>query len=114
VSLISTPCTILRRSSGGEVDDYGDPVVSETESETVCELQQLSRAEPAAEGELGVSTWVVFFPVNTEVDTSDAVVVEGQGTFELVGDPWNANQGSAAVNHVAATARKTEDAGVVS
>jgi N-methylhydantoinase B/oxoprolinase/acetone carboxylase alpha subunit len=114
MSLISTPCTILRRSAGAEVDDYGDPIVTETEFETVCEIQQLSRDEPAAEGELGVSTWVVFFPVDTEVDTSDAVIVDGQGTFELVGDPWNATQGSASVNHVAATARKTEDAEVVS
>lgn len=114
MSLISTPCVILRREGSENVDDYGDPVVTETEFETVCELQQLRRDEPAAEGELGVSTWIIFFPVNTEVDTSDAVVVAGQGTFELVGDPWNANQGSAAVNHVTSTARKTEDAGVVS
>jgi hypothetical protein len=109
VSLIGTPCVIVRRVAGEEIDDYGDPVATEELVETVCELQQRQRDEPEAEGEFGVSRWEAFFPVNTEIDTTDGLIVEPHGEFEVIGNPWNANQGSAAVNHVVATLRRVGD-----
>jgi hypothetical protein len=109
VSLIATPCTIVHREESGSVDDWGDPVKTETMTETVCELQQRRREEPSDQGELGLSWWECFFPVGTAIDTEDAVLVEPHGEFEVVGEPWNANQGSGAVNHVATTLRKVAD-----
>ena len=78
------------------------------ETETVCDLQQRQRDEPDPAGELSITTWDIFFPAGTEVDTGDAVIV-GSYVYELLGDPWDANQGSAAVNHVAATVRRTAE-----
>ncbi len=106
MSLMNTPCTIVRRSDSGEIDDYGNAVDSESTFDTVCDLQQRQRDEPETGGEFSVTVWDLFLPVDTPIDTSDVVIV-GDAEYEVTGDPWNANQGSAAVNHTAATLRKT-------
>lgn len=109
MSLIATPCTIVRRLAGEDIDELGNPIAGEEFVETVCELQQKRRDEPLLEGEYGTSAWDCFFPSGTEIDTTDGVIIEPHGEFEVVGNPWHANQGSAAVNHVATTLRRTGD-----
>ena len=108
MSLIATPCSIVRRTNSDDIDELGNAVNTETETETVCDLQQRQRDEPETAGEFGISVWDIFFPAGTEIDTGDAVIV-GSYVYELLGDPWDANQGSAAVNHVAATVRRTAE-----
>lgn len=88
--LLTRPCTITSRTDSGEVNDYGDPVLTETTTETVCELQkQVRRAseEPAAAGELSDTLWDLFLPAGTTVGTGDVVTVDG-ATYEMVGAPW--------------------------
>jgi hypothetical protein len=102
--LISRPCLLVKRSASGDEDEYGNEIPSEELVETVCELQQATRAEPAAAGELSQTLWDFFFPTGTDCDTGDAVVV-GANEYELVGEPWEANTGSRSVWHVEATAR---------
>lgn len=107
--LIRTPCTIIRRSDVGDVDEDNNEIPGETPVETLCNLQQVRRDEPASEGELSVTAWNCYFPAGTELTTADAVEIEGH-LYELAGDPWDANQGSAAVNHVEATLVRTGEA----
>lgn len=105
-TLLNTPCTLVHRSDEGDEDAYGDPILTETTVETVCSLQQRQRDEPGDAGELSVTLWTLFLPTGTALATDDAVVVRGE-IFELVGEPWDALEGSAAVHHVEATVRRT-------
>lgn len=104
-SLIKRPATLIRRSDSGKTDEFGTPIQTPTESEVPCALQQRRRDERDDQGELAESLWDLFLPYGTELDTGDAVVVNGE-TYELVGEPWNAEEGSQAMWHVEATVRK--------
>ena len=108
--MINRTCTVIRRSESGSTDDYGNDVATETTSVTVCELQQLRRDEKEDSGEVSRDTWTVFFHADEDIETGDAVVVDGQ-TFELIGDPWEArNPRTGVTSHIEATARRTAGA----
>lgn len=109
-SLLSRSGTILSRTAGTATDIYGDPTQGTTSVAVQCEIQQLRREEPGEAGEFSVTEWVGFFPSGTSLDTGDAVVVASIGTFEVVGEPWDANSGSSAVHHVEATLKRTRGA----
>jgi hypothetical protein len=129
-TLLSLPCTIVRREAstatepvaGTDVDDYGNPLPTDPDTDpadnayeldTVCELQQQDRDEPAAAGELSDTVWLLYLPPGTELDTGDAVDVDGYGRFELVGDPWAVrNPRTGVASHVEATVRRTGPAEV--
>lgn len=110
-SLINRPCLLIRRSESGDTDDYGNDIATETIVATVCEIQQIRRTEPATEGELSQGDWVAFFLPGTALDTSDAIEVDGLGTFELVGGPWVVrNPRTQQESHVEASLRRTAGA----
>lgn len=72
--------------------------------------KQVRRAseEPDTQGELSDTAWVGFFPSGTELSTGDAIRVEGLGTLELVGDPWDVRSPrTQTVHHVEAPLRQT-------
>lgn len=96
-------CEVISYTEGTITDDYGNPQVTRGTIDTVCDYQQVRTTEPALAGESSITTWDFFFPTGTVIDTASRVVVDG-ATYELVGDPWDANQGSNAVNHIEATA----------
>lgn len=105
-TLLNRPCVITRRSSaGGEIDDYGGEKPGEQTVQTVCQIQQIRRAEPGADGEMSITDWVGFFPTGTALRTADMVTTD-DGDYEVVGDPWQAMEGSPSVWHVEATLRK--------
>lgn len=104
--LLNKPCTIVSRSDEGDIDAYGVEIPTETETATVCELQQERRDEPDDAGELSITTWMLFLPHNTRFKTGDAVIV-GTYTYEAVGDSWNAEQGSVDMWHVEARVKRT-------
>lgn len=99
------PCQIISRSTtGGTIDDgYGNLTPTLGTIDSFCDLQQTSRTEPPLSGETSITTWNIYLPVDTVIDTGDAVVVNNK-VYELIGDPWNADSGSNMVNHVEATA----------
>lgn len=117
MSLLNTPCIVVKREPavGGlnpwdePTDGYGNATQVDTQVQTVCSLQQSSRDEPGAAGELSITDWDLFLPAGTSLDTGDAVLVGGV-KYEVVGAPWNATEGSAAVNHMAASVRRTASA----
>src|SRR5262245_48763073 len=84
--LLTKPCTITRRSDSGEINEYGDPVPTETTVEMTCELQkQVRRAseEPAGAGEASDTLWDLFLPPGTEIETADFVTIDGIA-YEMV------------------------------
>lgn len=109
MSLIATPCTLVRRTDAGTDDIYGNEQRTETLVTTTCSLQQTRREEPDAAGEASETTWSLFLPTGTAIDTGDGVVVN-DAVYEVIGQPWDADEGSAAVNHVEATLRRVAGA----
>lgn len=110
-SLINRPATLIRRSDSGKTDAFGNPVPTVTETEVLCELQQRRRDEPENQAELSDTLWSLFLPAGTELDTGDAIVVDGD-EYALVGAPWDArNPRTQQVSHIEATVRRTAGAG---
>lgn len=105
-SLLNRSGTILSRTAGTAMDVYGNIAQTSGTTAVDCEIQQIRRSEPGEAGEFSVTEWVGFFPTGTALDTGDQVVVASMGTFEVVGDPWDANSGSSAVHHLEATLKK--------
>lgn len=107
MSLLNRAGSIIHRTAGTAVDIYGEPTQGTTSTAVLCEIQQQQRSEPGEGGEFSDTGWIGFFPTGTTLDTGDAVTVASMGTFEVVGEPWDANTGSAAVHHMEASLRKT-------
>lgn len=98
-------CTITRRLASNDIDEYGNEQPATQLIETTCSLQQNRRDEPGTEGETSSTDWVAFFPIGTPLSTADLVSVDG-AAYEVVGDPWQARQGSPSVWHVEASVRR--------
>jgi hypothetical protein len=104
---MNRPATIVRRSESGNTDDCGNDIPQVDEVDFRCELQQAARSETPDMGEVSDTTWKLFAPVDTDLRTGDAVYLAGT-YYEVIGAPWRADTGSAAVHHVEATLRLTE------
>lgn len=106
-TLLNRPVTIVRALPSGDEDEYGNEQPSEDVVETVGELQQTRRDEPADSGELSRTTWLLVLPAGTDIRTGDSVEVDG-ASYQLVGDPWPArNPRTQAESHVEATVIRT-------
>lgn len=109
-ALLNRPCTITRKLPGSTTDAYGNENPVTQTVTTVCELQQerhLSDAEPAGQGELSDTKWLLVLPATTTIRTGDTVTVDGL-RFEMFGDPWHArNPRTGVESHVECTVRRT-------
>lgn len=111
MSLLDQTCSIQRRTAGTATDIYGEATKGTTTVTGIpCDVQQIRREEPGQAGEFSVSEWWGFFPAGTGLDTGDAVVHPTKGTFEVTGEPYDADQGSSAVSHMEATLKRTAGA----
>jgi hypothetical protein len=108
--LMTLSATVISRIETGESDSVGDPIIKEVKLETRCALQQRRREEHEDGGEISDTLWNLFLPFGTEIDTGDAVEVNGQ-RYELAGEPWTAQEGSRSLWHVEATVHRTGGAG---
>jgi hypothetical protein len=106
---LKTPCTILRRVLG-EPDEFGNPTYMTKEVEAKCAFQQQRRDEHDEGGELSDTIWNLWLPIGTEVDTGDAVVVKGR-KYEVVGEPWEAEEGSRSLWHTECTVERAAGTG---
>jgi hypothetical protein len=108
-ALLNTPCTITRRFDSGTNDPYGNALTTTFSTNTVCELQQLTRradAEAGGHGDLSDTQWALFLPAGTVIDTDDKVTVTGQ-VFEVAGAPWPVRDPeTGTVSHVEANLRR--------
>ncbi|HET7588597.1 MAG TPA: hypothetical protein VFK14_00205 [Solirubrobacterales bacterium] len=110
--LMNTVATLIKRREGEEKDEFGAAVTSKEEVQILCEIQQrkarLAGSEGPGEGETSATSWLGFFPAETDLRTSDAIVVEGIGKLELDGEPWHVHSPrTGAVSHIEATLRRT-------
>lgn len=109
-TLVTRPCTIVRRLESVNTDDYGNEIPDTEEASTSCELQQIARTEPEMEGELSDTRWLAIFPAGTDLQTNDAVIVDTL-KYELEGDPWMVrNPRTGSDSHVEATLCRTAGA----
>ncbi|MES2867614.1 MAG: hypothetical protein V4703_12800 [Actinomycetota bacterium] len=109
-ALLNRECTLIQRIASGSTDRFGNPLRTDTPITTVCELQQTRRDEPSAAGELSITTWAVFLPAGTDINTGDVLIVEGR-EYEIVGDPWEArNPRTGLMSHVEATCKRARGA----
>jgi hypothetical protein len=113
--LLNISATIIRRRSGEEEDDRGNTVSAVEEVEARCWIEKQTRRaqeEAGQAGELSDTLWTAYFAAGIELGTGDAVVIEGQGKYELVGDPWEAiNPRTGVASHIEANLRRTAASG---
>lgn len=107
--LINRPCLITTNVWDGEtVDAYGNPVTVPDTIETVCELQQQSREERSAEGELSTTSWLLLLPLGTNVPI-DAIVTVGGDDYAMDGESWVVrNPRTQADSHIEATLKRSK------
>jgi hypothetical protein len=86
-NLLNRPCQIVRRGPSGVEDEYGNEIAGETVVSTVCELQQDMAAEVASHEEMSKTRWRCFFPVSTDIDGTDRVIIDAE-VYEVDGEPW--------------------------
>jgi hypothetical protein len=83
-ALMNQACTVIRRETSVDRDDYGDEIREEVATATVCELQQTSSTEPG--DEVAETSFRVFLPATTNIDQDDSIVIDGH-TYEVTGVP---------------------------
>ena len=102
VTMFRKSCTIRRHSAGTTLDADGNEVAGVTVEPGVrCDLQQQSREETNALGEVPFGGWKLYLPPGTVLGTHDEVIVDGD-TYEVTGPPYEL-LGS----HVLATVERT-------
>lgn len=107
--LLNRPCTIVRRTAG-DADELGNATQTTAEVETVCELQQRARPERTDAGTVATSEWALYLLPDAEIDTGDAVVIDG-ATYEVAGTPKRLrNPRTQQIEHVEATLTLTTGA----
>ncbi len=104
--MMTRTATLIRRVPTGEKDRYGNATTKPVEEVVRCALQQRQRKEHEEGGEISDTLWDLFLPFGTDVGTGAAIRVDGE-QYELVGEPWDACEGSRSMWHVAATVRRT-------
>lgn len=112
--LMTLEATITRRTmpADPDVDEYGNPIPTETTITVACELQQASRSEQTVDANWQIGDWNLYLaPTDsdgneTELDGSDTVTVDGV-PYEVVGPPWPArNPRTGVLSHIEARLRK--------
>jgi hypothetical protein len=106
--MINRPCVIRREVSTGERDELGNETTKAVELETVCDLQQQGGFRSESTDEVSDTRWVLYLPPEAEIGLGDTVEVEGEGEFEVYGEPWRArNPVTQQISHIEVALRRT-------
>lgn len=108
--MMKTPCTVIQRVPTGSTDRHGDAINKLVEVETRCSLQKVRGTEHEGGGEVSDTSWRLWLPWGIEIDAGAAVRAKGR-QYEVVGDPWEAEEGSRGLWHVEADLRRTSGSG---
>ena len=86
--MLQKTCIVVYHSEDDDsYNEYGDPVIDTSESDEIpCEVQQVRTDEDEDQGETATTTWTFYLPQDTELDTTDSIIFEGQ-VYQLVGEP---------------------------
>ena len=107
--LMTTPVVVVHRQPSGTTDEYGNDVPTETETETVGEIQQRQRSE-TAQG-IAAEAFALYLPAGTTIAAGDDVLVAGE-RYTVEGAPWHAtNPLGGEGSHVEATLTRSESTG---
>lgn len=111
--MMSTPCTVISEVPTGEKDRHGDPITETVEIETKCALQPHGRersSEHEGAGEVSDTFWLLLLPWGTDIGTSSMIRVDDR-EYEVVGEAWNAQEGTRTMWHVEASVRRRAGTG---
>lgn len=108
--MMTIPCTVISQVPTGEKDRYGDPITELVEVETKCAFQQTSRSEHEDSGEVSDTFWNVFLPYGAQIG-SGALIRTDEKEYDVVGESWEAKEGSRSMWHVEATVRRRAGTG---
>ncbi len=108
--MMPIPCTMISEVPTGKNDRYGDPITEPVEVETWCALQQFRGEEHEQSGEVSDTLWNLYLPYGTAIGSSASIKVEGR-EYEVVGESWNACEGSRSMWHVEALCRRRAGTG---
>lgn len=111
--MMKTPCTIVTKVPAGKKDEQGDETTKEVEVETKCSLQPAGRAGVGGRSEhveISDTTWALFLPWGAQLEADAEVIVDGR-RFEVIGEPWTAEEGSPGLWHVEATVQRIAGTG---
>lgn len=108
--MMTVPCTVISEVATGEKDRNGDPLTEPVEVETRCALQQFRGEEHEQAGEVSDTLWNLYLPYGTVVGSSASVRVRGRD-YEVVGEVWDAEEGSRSMWHVEALVRRRAGTG---
>lgn len=107
--LLKMPCTIRRRVKTGN-DQFGQPVYTVTEVDTVCYLDQKSRFERSntlSTDHIDHEKYYIYLAKGTVIEARDQVEALGV-IYEVDGEPWEAVRArTGEVHHVEATLKRT-------
>ncbi len=107
-TFISQPCMIITRGAG-TIDQYGDIVKAETQTNTLCELQPTGAPREVEGGNIGTTTWRLYLEGSVALNSDDAVQVDGT-LYELVGDAEvRRNSRTGLPDYTAAIVRRVEN-----
>jgi hypothetical protein len=108
--MMTRTATIHREIETEAKDRGGNALMESAEEEVRCAFQQKHRAEHEDGGEISDTLWTLYLPFGTEIDMGDSIVVEGR-RYEVVGEPWSAQEGSRSMWHLEASVQRTAGAG---
>jgi hypothetical protein len=104
--LLTTPCTLIRRSPGAP-DVYNDQQLVETSESSSCAFEIKRTRELSDSGLVEISLVTVFLPPDVAMSAIDAVQIAGGPLVEADGTPHvvvNARTGR--VHHVELTGKE--------
>lgn len=106
--MINRPCSIIRRTASGAQDELGNETETTSEVATVCELQQQSGFRSESADEVSDLRWILFLLPGEEIGLGDSVRIDGEGEFEVYGEPWRVwNPSARTYSHIEAAVRRT-------
>jgi hypothetical protein len=111
-SMIRTPCIIRREVATGEKDELGNETTKAIETKAVCDLQKQGGFTSESPDQVSDTRWVLYLLPDVTIGLGDAVEVDGEGEFEVYGEPWRARSSiTQQVSHIEVALRRTSAPG---
>jgi len=108
--MMTIACTVISVVPTGETDRNGDPLTESAEVETRCALQQFRGEEHEEGGSVSDTLWNLYLPYGTVVGSSASIKVDDR-EYEVVGEVWEAKEGTRTMWHIEGLVRRRAGTG---
>lgn len=110
--LLRHPVTLISRVPTGSDDEWGQPIMDEVETQSVCHWRQIRTGDQDRQSEQVVYEDIeVFLPSDCPLGPYDAIEIEMAGRverMEVVGQPNPAHNARLdTINHIVLVARRS-------